>query len=150
MTENLHYVDLWKKQSELFWRTVYSVPFIGIAIFAGWYGLESKGQLNLSQYLLIAGILIMLVQMAILYRMAQYLNAFRDAAGTLIPSVPPAFLKLTGYRIGVAIPAILIVLFSLMLCVDVVQNEQNQAQQEKQQYSSTTNKKMQPTAKSGG
>ena len=88
MNDELHYVDLWKKQSELFWRTVYSVPFIGIAIFAGWFALESGKNDALSQYLLIAGILIMLVQMAILYRMSQYLNAFRQAASTLIPKVP--------------------------------------------------------------
>lgn len=150
MTDNLHYVDLWKKQSELFWRTVYSVPFIGIAIFAGWYGLETQEQQTLSQYLLVAGILIMLVQMAILYRMAQYLNAFRNAADTLIPSVSPAFLGLTGYRIGVAVPVILIALFSLMLCVDVKSKEASGASSETQHQPATTNKKIQPTAESGG
>lgn len=136
MTENLHYVDLWKKQSELFWRTVYSIPLIGMAIFAGWYALESKEQFALSQYLLIAGILIMLVQMVILYRMAQYLNAFRGAADTLIPSVPSALLGLTGYRIGVAIPVILIVLFLFMLRVDI----EPTSQVEEQQQPVTTNK----------
>jgi hypothetical protein len=124
MTENLHYVDLWKKQSELFWRTVYSVPFIGIAVFAGWFGLESGKDGELGQYLLIAGILIMLVQMAILYRMSQYLNAFREAADTLIPSVPSAFWGLSGYRIGVAAPVILVVFFSVMLFVDIKPSEE--------------------------
>ena len=115
MTDStLHYVDLWKKQSELFWRTVYSVPFIGIAIFAGWFGLEMKQQFHLSQFLLVAGILIMGVQMAILYRMAQYLNAFHEAARDLMPEVPKSFCGLSGYRIGVAIPSILVVLFIIM------------------------------------
>lgn len=119
MSSNLHYIELWKKQSELFWRTVYSVPFIGIAVFAGWFGLESGNNTILSGYILIAGILIMLVQVAILYRMSQYLNAFRHAADKLIPSVPPAFLGLTGYRIGVAVPVILAAFFSVMFFVDI-------------------------------
>ncbi|MEQ8577190.1 MAG: hypothetical protein RIC57_10080 [Balneola sp.] len=110
-------VDLWIYQSELFWRTVYSVPFVAIAILAGWYALMSNEQLILSQSLLIAGILIMLVQMLILYRMSQYLNAFKKEAKKQnhLPEVDNALFGLTGYRIGTSVPVILIGLFLFIL-----------------------------------
>ncbi|MEQ8525274.1 hypothetical protein [Gracilimonas sp.] len=110
-------VDLWIYQSELFWRTVYSVPFVAIAILAGWYALISNEQLLLGQSLLVAGILIMFVQMLILYRMSQYLNAFKKEARKQnhLPKVEDALLGLTGYRIGTSVPVILIGLFLFIL-----------------------------------
>lgn len=119
MSDNLHLIELWKKQSELFWRTVYSVPVVGIAIFAGWYALQGKHQTDLSHYLIYAGIAIMLLQTVILRRMAQYLNAFRRAAGDLIPDVPNALLGLSGYRLGTLVPIILIVLLVFMRFMNI-------------------------------
>ncbi len=115
MCKNLHYVDIWKKQSELFWRTVYAAPVIGVAVLAGSYGLKNAGDYTLSILLLIAGIIAMSIQMAILVRMSQYLIAFRKAADKLIPAVPSARFGLTGYCLGVATSVFLILLFVVML-----------------------------------
>ena len=115
---NLHYVELWKMQSELFWRTVYAIPFIGVAVIAGWYAAESGGDGDLGNYLLLAGIAVMVVQMMILARMAQYMNAFRRAADSLIPSVPPSSVGFSGFQIGVSVPIIIAMLLSVMLFLD--------------------------------
>jgi hypothetical protein len=61
----------------------------------------------------------MLVQVAILYRMAQYLNTFRNAAGDAIRHVPEAIIGLSGYRIGIAILVIMIALFTATLALEV-------------------------------
>ncbi|WP_146149968.1 hypothetical protein [Caballeronia novacaledonica] len=111
-----HFVDLWVKQSELFWRTVYSVPLIASAVFAGWYALEVADQERLAGWLLTGGVLVMAIQVAVLHRMAVYLNVFRRAADTLIPRVSEPPFGLSGFRIGVAVP-VLVMLFFIALRV---------------------------------
>ena len=115
-TDNKHYVDLWTKQSQMFWTTVYQVPIIAGAMFAGWFALKSASQDFLAQALLVVGVISMVVQVLILKRMSQYLNTFRQAADRLIPSVPAAFAGLSGYVLGTAVPA-LIALFFLVLFI---------------------------------
>ena len=126
--DNTYLVDAWTKQSELFWRTVYQTPVIATAVFAGWYALQVAEQLKLSNWLLALGVLTMFVQVAILARMAAYLNALRDAAGHLLPRIPPlwhsffAFIRvpkasalLTGFRMGTAMPLLIAAFFLLLL-----------------------------------
>lgn len=110
-----HYVELWMKQSQLFWQTVYQVPVIAGAMFAGWFALKSATQDALAQGLLVVGVLSMAVQVLILKRMAQYLNTFRQAADRLIPSVPPAFVGLTGYVLGTIVPVLIACFFVALL-----------------------------------
>ena len=114
--ENLHLVELWTQQSSLFWQTVYRVPIFATAIFVGWYVLHSNEQEVLAVLLLCLGIFTMIVQVAILARMAQYLNVFRDAAGHLIPHVKsPKYRLLTGFRLGIAVPLSIAVFFALLV-----------------------------------
>lgn len=114
-TEKQHYVELWTKQSQLFWQTVYQVPIIAGAMFAGWFALKSASQDLLAQVLLLVGFLSMTVQILILKRMSQYMNTFRQAADRLIPSVPAAFGSLTGYILGIAVPALIGLFFIVLL-----------------------------------
>lgn len=116
ITDNKHYVELWTKQSQMFWATVYQVPIISGAMFAGWFALKSASQDPLAQALLVVGMMSMVVQVLILKRMSQYLNTFRQAAEGLIPNVPSAFAGLNGYVLGTAVPA-LIALFFLILFI---------------------------------
>ncbi len=74
-------IDLWIQQSKMMWRTVYATPFVGIAILVGWYSVQRDGQCPLAQAILALGVATMLIQGAILYRMSQYLNAFREEIG---------------------------------------------------------------------
>lgn len=108
-------VDLWMKQSELFWKVTFATPLIEIAVLTAWYNVWKTCNLSLSQVALAMGIFIMGVQMLILWRHAQYLNTFRQAADSLIPRVPRALLGLTGYRLGVAIPFMICVVHIGML-----------------------------------
>lgn len=110
-----HYVDLWMKQSQLFWQTVYQVPFIAGAMFAGWFALKSAAQDSLAQGLLCIGIVSMAVQVLILRRMAQYLVTFRQAADRLIPSVPSAIAGLSGYILGTVVPVLIVFFFVALL-----------------------------------
>ena len=110
-TENKHYVDLWMKQSKLFWQTVYQFPVIAGALFAGWFALKSAAQDSLAQGLLCIGMLSMVVQILILKRMAQYLVTFRQAADRLIPNVPPAIAGMSGYILGAVVPILIMVFF---------------------------------------
>ncbi len=110
-------VDAWLQQSALMWRSVYSVPVVAIAVFAGWYALDQKSQLLLSIAVLLSGVLIMLIQWAIIRRMAEYLNALRDAVDDGLPSTPKPILGLAGYRIASSIPLILTGLFLIMIGV---------------------------------
>ena len=105
------YVDLWMKQSQLFWQTVQQVPVLAGAIFAGWFALQSASHHVLALGLLVVGVLSMIVQVLVLLRMTQYLNAFRDAADRQIPTVPSSVLGLTGYRLGISIPCMVAIFF---------------------------------------
>lgn len=113
-----HYVDLWTKQSQLFWQTVYQVPVLAGAMFAGWFALKSAAQSQLAQGVLAVGFLSMLVQVLILHRMSQYLNTFRKAADRLIPTVPSAFIGLNGYRLGVAVPELIAIFFAVLFWLE--------------------------------
>jgi len=113
--DNKHYVELWMKQSQLFWQTVYQVPVIAGAMFAGWFALKSASQDLLAQGLLGVGILSMAVQVLILKRMAQYLVTFREAADTLIPAVPDAFAGMSGFILGNVVPVLIAVFFGVLL-----------------------------------
>jgi hypothetical protein len=113
-TDNKHYLDLWTKQSQMFWTTVYQVPIIAGTMFAGWFALKSASQDLLAQAILAVGLMSMVVQVLILRRMSQYLNTFRLAADQLIPSVPAPFAGLSGYVLGTAVPALIAVFFLIL------------------------------------
>ena len=108
-------IDVWMMQSAMMWRTVYTTPFVGIAIFAGWYSVRRAGEPVLAQTILLLGVVMMLIQFAILYRMSQYLNALRQEIGGAFPTMPKPKSGLYGYRIVRAIPLLLTVLFILLL-----------------------------------
>lgn len=114
-SEDRHAVDLWAAQSQLFWQTVYQVPVIAGAMFAGWFALKTAAQDQLAQGLLIVGILSMLVQVLVLGRMAQYLNTLRDAVGEPLLSVPSAFWGLTGHILGSTVPVLMAIFFLVLL-----------------------------------
>ena len=117
-------IDVWVKQSDLMWRTVYATPAIATALFAGWYAVLDT-RMVLANFILAAGILMMGVQGLILHRMANYLNALRQEAGSALPPVPrPVWVKKlkgpAGYQLAVAVPAILGALFAIMLMLSLL------------------------------
>jgi hypothetical protein len=79
---------LWSKQSEMLWKVTYATPLIEAGILAAWYNVRKDCDVEFSQTILSMGIVVMLLLVATLFRMAQYLNALRQAAGSLIPAVP--------------------------------------------------------------
>jgi hypothetical protein len=116
-------MDLWTKQSDLMWRTVYATPAIAAAIFAGGYAVLKDNKPTLAIWVLVVGVLMMIVQGLILHRMSLNLNVLRDAVGDGFPRVERAkiipswdALRLpTGYQLAVSVPIILGTLFALMI-----------------------------------
>ena len=83
-------MDLWSKQSDQMWRTVYATPAIAAAIFAGWYAVLKDNKPNLAMLVLFVGILMMVIQALVLHRMSLYLNMLRASVGKELPHVERA------------------------------------------------------------
>jgi hypothetical protein len=122
--------DIWVKQSDLMWRTVYTTPAIATAIFVGWYVIWRDGALTgklfLADAILGVGTFIMIIQGLIIHRMARYLNVLRGALGDALPHVAPSGLfrgKLRlplGYELAIAVPSALGLLFAAMFVMSIM------------------------------
>lgn len=112
---DVHLADLWAKQSELLWKLVVVVPVVEAAIVVAWYQVQSDGHARFAKLVLWFGILASLVVLAITWRVTQYLNSFRTAAGQLVPDVDDPKFGLSGYRIARAIPIMFVVIYLSLL-----------------------------------
>lgn len=119
-------VDVWVKQSELMWRTVYTTPAIATAVFAGWY-VVAESKKPLAYAVLGVGVFMMALQGLVIHRMARYLNVLRRAVGDDLPHVSAARVPYVGVplpkgnHLAVALPIILGLLFSLMMLLSWLQ-----------------------------
>ena len=107
--------DLWMQHSHMMWRTVYVSPLIGITIFAGWHTMLEKQNDILANTILVTGIAIMIVQWAIIRRMAQYTMSLFKEVEDQLEEVPPPVFGLTGSRVAKGVPVIIAILFGLLL-----------------------------------
>ena len=106
--------DLWMQHSNQMWRAVYASPLVGIAIVAGWHAMLEKQNEILANATLVSGIAIMIVQWAIISRMAQFTTALLKKIGNQLPDITPPPLGLTGNRVAKSVPVIIAILFGLL------------------------------------
>lgn len=108
---------LWVEHSNKMWRTVYATPIVSVPVIAGWFALHSEGEATFAFLTAFLGMLLMIVQWAIITRMAQFDGAFLSILEAALPDFGAPILRLNGKLLAQSVPLILLLIFFLLAIV---------------------------------
>lgn len=106
--------DLWISLSEEMWRSVYITPVVGGGVAVAWFTLIQQRLEVLAAVVAALGIVMMVVQFFIIWRLSDYTRSMRHQISGKLPVVPPPPWRINGTTLARAVPTLFGMTFAVM------------------------------------